>query len=198
MWPFHRRRTIEVARDTPTEIRQLIELLPRLRNRSRGSDADLNLGPRLTAKYIAAFENKHGVSLPSEYRDFLKFAGNGGAGADYGIIPLELAIPSVNDGEVSLLAMPFVNTSAITTDQYKDVDEGDQFWDAYYSDRLFAGCLRLNDSGCGRGYWIVVNGPASGTVWFDDRDNGGYPLNIRFYKWYRDWLDSAIRCTAVA
>lgn len=54
---------------------------------------------------IASFEQKFGVKLPEEYRDFLLIVGNGGAGPDYGILSLEQSLEEVagyiyaDDGE---------------------------------------------------------------------------------------------------
>ena len=40
------------------------------------------LGPTLTEAEIAAFEDKHEIRLPDDYRVFLAEAGNGGLGPD--------------------------------------------------------------------------------------------------------------------
>lgn len=47
------------------------------------------LNPCLTDQQVELFEPEHQVSLPPEYRSFLLQGGNGGAGPDFGIPPLE-------------------------------------------------------------------------------------------------------------
>ena len=54
-----------------------------------GSDHhEFQLNAPLEESAIVEFESKHGIQLPPDYRAFLKYAGNGGAGPYYGIYPL--------------------------------------------------------------------------------------------------------------
>ena len=43
----------------------------------------LSLGPVLPEREVAAFENRHSVTLPDGYRRFLREVGNGGDGPPY-------------------------------------------------------------------------------------------------------------------
>src|SRR3954454_16307446 len=45
---------------------------------------DYKLNPPLPTSVIEAFEERHGVSLPEDYRHFLSEIGNGGDGPHYG------------------------------------------------------------------------------------------------------------------
>ena len=57
-----------------------------------GSQAHrFRLHPPLPEVEVAAFEARHRVSLPAEYRGFLTHVGNGGAGPYYGQFPLGTA-----------------------------------------------------------------------------------------------------------
>lgn len=196
VWPFNRRLpkgTPAPVEETPREVRELLDLLGRLTDRSRDR---LSLNPPVTSEALSAYEQQHSVNLPSVYRNFLRYAGNGGAGPGFGLIPLELAGPQGVLPEGYSLSTPFHHTSSVTVKQYAHVSDSDPFWEAhYYTDRLISGCLRLADAGCGRGYLLVVNGPTAGTVWFDDRDTGIYALDVTFNSWLRDWLESEIRAT---
>lgn len=47
------------------------------------------LNPVTTIEKVEEFEEKYGIKLPKEYVNFLTKIGNGGAGPDYGLFPLE-------------------------------------------------------------------------------------------------------------
>lgn len=46
------------------------------------------LNPTIEEEEIEAFERRHKILLPTDYRNFLIHIGNGGAGPYYGIFPL--------------------------------------------------------------------------------------------------------------
>ncbi len=47
-----------------------------------------SFGPRLTEAQLEAFEAAYGVTLPAEYRWFLRELGDGGPGPAYGLLAL--------------------------------------------------------------------------------------------------------------
>src|SRR5690349_2207322 len=75
--------------DKPTVLRLLGELDRRdRRHRVFGSGShQYRLNPSLPVAVIEAFEERHGVSLPEDYRHFLAEIGDGGAGPYYGVFP---------------------------------------------------------------------------------------------------------------
>lgn len=204
MWPFNvkskRRFTANLAPGAPAEVRELLAMLDRLRDRCRNPES-IQLRPCLSEEKISLFESFYGVQLPEEYRNFVKYAGDGGIGPDFGIFPLRDTVPvgheafppSILPDEaakcIPLLATPFPYTAEVTEEQFQDTDESDPFWDHFLSVR---GCLQIVESGCGRGYLLVVNGPAAGTIWIRG-DDGFYPEGVKFYDWYRCWLEAAIK-----
>jgi hypothetical protein len=179
-----------------------LELLERLKQRDgrcdrvfRASEHRYRLGPRLSIETVSAFEREHAITLPAEYRDFLLYAGNGGAGPDYGLVPLHDAVPR-DDAPAyrELLSQPFPYTVQLTPEEFAPLGDDDPLWDEFFSDRLIRGCLRLAHNGCNNWDLIVVNGPAHGTVWSDCRGScqGLVPQEKGFYEWYRDWLEQSL------
>ncbi len=148
------------------------------------------LGATLTEAEIAAFEKKHGVRLPEDYRVFLAKAGNGGLGPDaprsfmgksgagpfYGLLTLDDA------AEDCTLNQPFPFTEA--TESFPE----EVVWGQMDAD-LFPGvpgALALCHYGSGVVCYLIVNGPAYGTIW-QGRENF-YPMAESFDVWYGDWL----------
>lgn len=161
-------------------------------------------------KQLIRFEKENGITLPIEYREFLKHIGNGGAGPYYGLERLE------NGREVDLdyptkmdlidLSKPFpftkhwnVEFGEITEENYEAIEE--RKVDEYYANRFINGLLRIANFGCAVSMNLVVNGKEKGNVWVDDRgnDNGLFPdpyfvtdRRLSFLEWYELWLDKSI------
>jgi hypothetical protein len=53
-----------------------------------GDSHDYALNPPLPAAEVEAFERKHSITLPDDYKYFLTQVGNGGAGPFHGVLPL--------------------------------------------------------------------------------------------------------------
>lgn len=162
-----------------------------------------------TEAELVAFEQANGISLPSEYREFLKTMGNGGAGPYYGLEKLESGrFPSLDrrdENNLIDLSAPFPHTDHWNIDSggvNEDDEEAYEKWSAEYNDKKWAsGLLRLSNFGCGVYISMVVNGPEHGNIWADDRmsEQGIYPDpysgkqgRVQFLDWYEAWLDSAI------
>lgn len=161
------------------------------------------VNPVISEKDISEFESRYSISLPDDYRWFLSSVGNGGAGPEYGLEPIEHGIYSdlhygAEEGFIDP-SKPFSLTEEwnMKIETSLNPKEQSQFEEEYFSDRWVDGLLRICDRGCGMSINLVVNGPEYGNLWVDDRssDNGIYPLrkstNTTFGNWYNEWLDKA-------
>lgn len=153
------------------------------------------LGPPLSEGRLRAFEQKHGISLPADYRRFLNEIGNdgvvratvpifpasAGAGPGYGL--LSLGEP---DCYVDLSA-PFPLTESSETQTVPGIELwGDE-------DKPYPGVLEIAYRGCAYFVFLVVNGPAYGTVWEACLDPVIFdPTGQSFGEWYEAWMDNTI------
>jgi hypothetical protein len=136
-----------------------------------------SLGPALTESELAAFERANRMALPKDYRRFLAMVGNGGAGPFYGLAPLSAC------GRDLSRPFPFtLATDALNADERERLPD---FCDEY------PGTLEVCHHGCGIHSYLVVNGPAHGTIW--DAREDFYPTGFTFGVWYRRWLERALR-----
>jgi hypothetical protein len=169
---------------------------------------------------LAAFETKHGVALPEDYREFLLRVGNGGAGPYYGVFKLGEMDDGFGFGPwgdfVGDLSKPFPHTEAWNDltgappdfvgaedspeeeEYYRQMDE---FQEKYFSGGIMNGAIPICHMGCALRLWLIVTGPEKGNIWEDNRaDEAGIkPLHtatqqrVTFYEWYRAWLDEALK-----
>ncbi|MCU7667362.1 SMI1/KNR4 family protein [Bacillus thuringiensis] len=142
------------------------------------NEKNIRLNPVLTEEEIKDFEDTHKVTLPEEYREFLKFVGNGGPGPYYGLIPLQKsAVESVNN------------------DDLKDELQTEMFEGEF---------LHLSHEGCGYYYVLALTGEESGNIWNDSRAAsygmrkvkygfGHYAIPYGFLDWYEHWIDSGAK-----
>jgi SMI1 / KNR4 family (SUKH-1) len=160
---------------------------------------------------LTCFESKFQLTLPPGYREFLKVLGNGGAGPYYGIVSLQSGLFADLDykqrsGFIDP-SKPFSFTEAWNMNLHEADDETYlQLRDEHYFDNEWVnGMLRICNYGCGVSINLVVNGPAYGQIWVDDRCNDGgiYPDkhfgntgSIGFLEWYHLWLDQSLALVA--
>jgi hypothetical protein len=164
------------------DIAELGELLRRLRATDTGfrvfgsGQHRYRLGPTLAEGELKAFESANRVRLPEDYRWFLAVIGNGGAGPFFGLAPLGTFGRD--------LSRPFPFTTA--TDALPD-EELDRLPDR----DEYPGILEFCHQGSAIYSYLVVNGPTYGTIW-DGREDF-YPTGLVFGRWYRRWLERALR-----
>lgn len=192
-------RTVATTAKARSMTSQEIEELKVLLHRMQQEDTNFRvfgaeqhhycLGPPLSESDLLAFEQKQGVRLPDDYRTFLKEAGNGGihkgsplfmgdsgAGPFYGLLTLEDA------SQDCTLDQPFpftVSTEAMTEEEVDALIDPDKFPGV-------PGALALCHGGSGFVYYLVVNGPAYGTIW-QGREHY-YPVASSFDAWYTNWM----------
>jgi hypothetical protein len=195
----------------PAETR-LAQIAAKLRTAARGQFQPFGVEShgfrrrrRLTEKQVAAFERRHAVKLPSEYRTFIIGVANGGAGPAYGLYSLAEAVSKEPRGRVpdDFLRIPFRHRRDYNPQEdpklrsfWRRVEDG-EIADAEAERRSLyhaAGTLVLCHEGCGDLHLLVVTGPSRGQMWVDTRRNSGwlYPLEVGFLDWYERWLDSTL------
>jgi hypothetical protein len=191
-----------------------------------GSDGHgFALAPPLTVAELAELETWLGVSLPGDYRNFLTEVGAGGAGPFYGLFPIRRGADgtgwewSGDGGELTNLrnlaeAFPIERVPEAILDALEaqrpkeaDFDSDDELdaaldgWDERLEELLYqpamtVGAICLADEGCAYRDWLIVSGPARGTMWEDPRciDLDLKPMRgadgeaITFGNWYLGWL----------
>ncbi|QUL37215.1 SMI1/KNR4 family protein [Erythrobacter sp. JK5] len=147
----------------------------------------------LDTSEVESFERQHAVALPADYRQFLIELGNGGAGPGYGIWPLgEGENGPLPDEMLANLSQPFAHTEPWNENGLPDEE--------YYSYSVIAGALEIATDGDALYYFLVLNGPAAGQVWYDRRTDGKGLGPVRdaggaimtFGPWYEAWLGLAL------
>ncbi|WP_433189693.1 HEAT repeat domain-containing protein [Actinoallomurus sp. CA-150999] len=168
--------------------------LETLRDRSRPdvrTPQGYVLKPVLAENAVIAFEERHGVRLPEEYRAFVTTLGDGGAGPYRGLEPLDPDRRHVRLTE----DFPF----------HPEEFAGPAWTRGHGADALSCGTLWLN-----RQYdeewryhdsaeiWtlLVVSGPGRGRMVVVEKDNDFFDPIFHpardFIAWYEDWLDREV------
>lgn len=205
----------DLPRPDGAESRMMSDALERIESKLRRAVAmdarpfgaetsGLHRAPPLSPEAVTAVEARLGVALPEEYRAFITRIGDGGAGPAYGLFSLDEAVGEAELGVVpDLVALPFPHAAHYNPGKddavlelWNRVDAGEvneADADAFDA-RLRAGTLALCDEGCGYLHFLVVSGPARGTMWIDSRasDAGFGPLGVTFLEWYERWLDDVL------
>jgi uncharacterized protein (TIGR02996 family) len=185
-------RTMAVAR-----IRSKLEVL-------RGLDTGMDLfgsethryrlNPCLTEEKLTAFEKHVGVTLPEDYRLFLRLVGNGEAGPHYGLYPLDL--------DWDIQEWPLHEPFPISTKRARTIIA--RQLKGYYRptiDYPLPGCLEMSEFGCGIVAFLVVTGEQRGTIWYGGDGltpaMGRDAQQVGFLGWYENWLDESLEPGAI-
>ena len=153
------------------------------------------LNEPLTESEVAAFEARYCVSLPEEYRTFLRQVGDGGAGPFYGIFRLDRSsLPAYYPGcpyPPEDLLPGFLAGSFPLTQPWNEPDDCSPEGGGERVDPApIRGSLNLSHQGCGYMVRLVLNGSQRGALWEDGRcsDMGIKPFAPGFAAWYLRWL----------
>ena len=160
---------------------------------------------------ISGFEDRHGISLPTDFRAFLSDVANGGAGPDYGVYSLHEIAKELFTG--------------LREDELPDpgraFDAPRSLQRARDMEYPANGILPISDIGCGMMSLLVVTGPEAGNMWCLSNDSAYLPYTtakitfphessieeririgddhaaatlvssdrMSFFDWYISWLD---------
>ena len=144
-----------------------------------GADShQYKLSPPASEETIQKFEEQEGIRLPEEYRDFLLFVGNGGAGPYYGLYGVKIQEKKFRGSHASCLYR--VQEEPVIYPKMSDED-----WDrvADLEGRRkgeevepYVGVLPIGSQGCTLMTGIMLAGPYRGQVVCYDEDFCGQPF----------------------
>jgi SMI1 / KNR4 family (SUKH-1) len=208
-----------------SQILDLLDQLSSKRNAIFGAEShSFKLRGVLTEDAVFAFEQRHKVRLPEDYRQFLIQVGNGGAGPFYGVFPLGFVDDNFNlrewhkdDDPVGNLGEPFCfnqawnDLSIMPEPDLLDHDEAEyyrlqkSFEEAYWSSCLVNGAIPICHEGCAIRVLLIVSGNQAGRLWEDRRSEyqGLGPLILKdgspagFGEWYSEWLRGCMTVTEI-
>lgn len=140
---------------------------------------------------LERFEAEHGITLPADFRCFLKLAGNGGAGPYYGIFKLDQWSDFIDwttdDRPENILALPCPLHPGMSRNTE---------WEAQFGDCAspYQGMIAIGSQGCSYEMGLIVTGEYAGRVVYLDA-GGLAPYVVRepdFLAWYERWLDELL------
>lgn len=155
----------------------------------------LALNPTLSESEIIAFETKHKVFLPKDYRDFLLTIGNGGDGPPhYKLLSLGKITADAYENEREIWEdLIYVNNEFPFTESWcwevEDNQESDEFKQKLES--AYFGSIMLGTDGCGMNWILIVTGKSRGEIWqIADAGIVHCEPKMNFAEWYDYWLEN--------
>ena len=199
-------RTTEQMKIVETKISEL-RLLDKTFSVFGSEDHKYEFNTEISKNELIEFENKHGITLPNSYREFILKFGNGGCGPAYGLLQIETGILDIphypEDSDIIKLSNEFRFDTFWNLENFPKNDY--QLWEKEYDHSKWNdGMLRICHEGCGTFLNLVITGKERGNIWVDDRANDGgiYPVNHHkgktktdFIAWYLNWLNESIEKT---
>lgn len=158
-------------------------------------DKQINLNSVLSINEIDAFETKHNVVLPKEYKDFLLNIGNGGDGPpEYKLLHLGKAASDAYEHEKEIWEdFIYINKEFPYTESWCWEGEDDQESRAFAKkvEEAYFGSIMLGTDGCGMNWLLIVTGKSHGEIW-QLTDVGVFSCEpkVNFIEWYDHWLEN--------
>ena len=164
------------------------DLITRIRQKIAARGLPLN--PVASESEVRAFETRHAISLPADYRLFITTLGNGGPGpAHYGLLRLGAVETDLRPNERSYWTeLPDIRKPFPFT-RYWVWEDGDASTEGT-EQQVPYGSMMLGTDGCGMYWHLIITGPDRGTPW-QLCGEGIQPVCPKrsFTQWYDDWLD---------
>lgn len=136
-----------------------------------------SVNPTIALETIEQFENKIGVSLPEEYRDFLLYVGNGGAGPFYGMFCLE-QVEHWLQWELEPDRPPLL----CPEQSNESLDQEEDNWRR--------GCIPIGSQGDTYFTGLMLTGENRGHIVYIEYEGSWifFPKESNFLCWYQRWL----------
>ena len=177
-----------------------------------------HLNPPVSEAEVLAFEEKYGVSLPEDYRDFVQTIGDANAqkletmaGPYYGLSAFGTQVDDLlYEGSEIYLKAPCALSPDMTQEEWEalsaplETDEEELEEEGYVIEvednyieecgKVFGGLLPLGSQGCAYYHALVLNGKYAGRVvnvnW--DLLKPVFAFETNFLDWYERYLDEVI------
>ncbi|MCD4724044.1 MAG: SMI1/KNR4 family protein [Bacteroidales bacterium] len=190
--------------NTDRKIEQIQSKLEKLKKSDKkyevfGARSHKYHSAKVSDRDLSNFENKIGVNLPNDFREFILKIGYG-AGPDYGIFGLEKMLSEFEEwkycldeqGEFSK-EFDLSNEDAIELINKKKAN-----MKGFYYKRLQTanGILPIMTEGCTYFAYIVLTGEQRGKIWRIDLNEldtmpSGVTKEYDFISWYEAWIEKA-------
>lgn len=166
---------------------------------------DYMLQTPLEETTLLAFERRCDIQLPEEYREFLLYLGNGGAGPGCeGLRPLDVNVSH------SWISRVFPYSDGWCLDSVTESEREND------SVGLFGGTIELGCAGCTIWFKLIITGPMRGQIWLHDNCDHyavwpegeecpchySSPQKLQaakqkwrrytFFEWYDKWLTDSL------
>lgn len=155
--------------------------------------------PTATVEAVREFEQQHGITLPEELVTYLTEIGNGGAGVDYGMYPLEMIECNEATTSEGMTLFDYKDPQETYLSKARESDELDSEYNKlaeHEIDRLhndiYRGMLIIGTAGCTYDYFIMLSGCKKGKVgmldWNMIANYNGIPrmYDLTLFEWLED------------